>query len=211
VSPTHGEAPATNGSPANESTATQAVRSAFTVPRREILNLTPPRGARAWGEDERMDTAAVHEAGHAVARLAGALPFRYVTIRPRVGLPGEGYLAVRPRLLTHYGDVLACNIAIAAGPEAERRWYMESHGSDEEEAAWLLGFLGGGSHDDEALAHLDASMRQHLRERVALPVSDYWPAILALADRMLTDPATLAYDEARRIVGELACWPEHLR
>jgi hypothetical protein len=83
--------------------------------------------------------------------------------------------------------------------------------SDEEEAAWLLDIMGGGCDDDAALAHLSASMRQHYRERAARHVSDYWPAVLALADRMLTDPATLTYDEARRIVAELPCWPEYLR
>lgn len=167
--------------------------------------------ALAWGDDDRTDAAAVHEAGHAVARLAASLPFRYVTIRRRGGQPGEGYLAVRPRRFANFGEQFAAAVATAAGPEAERRHYVEHRGSDTEEADWLLEIMGGGCGDDAALAQHDDSMRQHLRGAAAALVSDHWPAVMALAHRLLTDPRTLAYPETRQIVRALPCWPEYLR
>lgn len=175
---------------------------------REVLNLTSPRGARAWGDDDRMDAAAVHEAGHAVARLALGLPFRYVTIRRRGGLPGEGYVAVHTRRLVGM-DAMRCGVSLAAGPEAERRHYVDQGYA--ENADCLLQMSGGCTDDDAALAAFPDGTEQGLRQRATLLLAEYWPAVLALADRMLTDPATLTYGEARRIVGELSCWPEHLR
>lgn len=182
--------------------------STLTIPRGvcEPARLRSPYG---WGDDDRMDAAAVHEAGHVVARLALGLSFRYVTIRRRGGLPGEGNTAVHARRFANFGEQYAGAVATAAGPEAERRFLAEEHG--EEEADWLLGFLGGTRGDDEALSRHDASMRQHLREQAGRYLSDFWPAVLALAERMLTDPRTLTRAEARQIVATLPCWPEYRR
>lgn len=94
------------------------------------------------------ETTAWHEAGHAVARAVLGLPFRYVTIRPRS--PGTlGNIAARPA--RRPGWALA--VAAAAGPWAELR-YLADESGDEDEAAWLVGLLGGCSGDEDDLDRL---------------------------------------------------------
>lgn len=156
-------------------------------------------------EDRRL--TAVHEAGHAVARMVLGMPaFRYVTISGR-GVRGR--VVVRPVRVNPY-DSVVCALAgpVAQAYETWRGSVGELvHGQDEDGCTFddhVVGAYLTGGHDD-----LQAPCQPFGPDYVSfalvptvLLVRQNWSAVQALAERLL-EKGTVTHREAREACPDL--------
>jgi hypothetical protein len=144
-----------------------------------------------------IEPIAWHEAGHAVAYVALGLPFRYVTIGPGAK-DYTGQVAVRPA--RRRGDFLAW--AAAAGPLAERAYYVEVWGEDESTAERLAEWLGCARDDHRKIREClgDDGKEEAYAAAASLFFPPLWSAVEAVAQRLLNSRKTLGLTETKAIV-----------
>ena len=155
--------------------------------------------AHSWAEDVKLSiTAAIHEAGHAVACVIAGREFDKVSIRRDVA-GWTGSVDPVPGTLVHAHEFMIEALILLAGATAQVEFLERTTDEPRDD---IIGFVADCSrHDLDQVASLGINQLAAEIHAVGL-VRNFWPAIVRLAQAITEAPGmTLSYDEVLDVLG----------